>query len=276
VRTSALTALKAASTGPSPVAVARAPRRRSRSVMSAVCGPSVPQTTRRLQTGCGRSRRRSRSVDQRAEVVVEDLLLAVGQRLEPHEGVLELVVAEVVAELAQLGAEAWRPECLPITRLDVALRPTSSGRMISKVPACFSIPSWWMPLSWAKAFLPTMALLNWTGKPETVATRPRGLHDLGGVDAGLVGHDVGAHPHRHHHLLERGVARALAEAVDRALDLPRAGLDGGQRVGRRHAEVVVAVGRDHVRVDPRARVRAACGSGRHSRPARCSRPCRGC
>ena len=56
-----------------------------------------------------------------------------------------------------------------MTRL-VAFRPTSSGRMISKVCAFFSIPSWWMPLSWAKAFLPTIALLNCTGKPETVAT----------------------------------------------------------------------------------------------------------
>ena len=28
-----------------------------------------------------------------------------------------------------------------------------------------------MPLSWAKAFLPTIALFGWTWKPETVATR---------------------------------------------------------------------------------------------------------
>jgi hypothetical protein len=28
-----------------------------------------------------------------------------------------------------------------------------------------------MPLSCAKAFFPTMALLNYTGKPDTVATR---------------------------------------------------------------------------------------------------------
>ena len=42
--------------------------------------------------------------------------------------------------------------------------------MISNVPACFSIPSWWMPLSWAKAFLPTIALLYCTENPLTVAT----------------------------------------------------------------------------------------------------------
>ena len=32
------------------------------------------------------------------------------------------------------------------------------------------MPSWWMPASWAKAFLPTMALLNWTGKPVIAET----------------------------------------------------------------------------------------------------------
>ena len=49
---------------------------------------------------------------------------------------------------------------------------------------------------------------------------------------------------RHDDLLERGVAGALADAVDRALDLPRAGLDPGQAVGHRHAQVVVAVRAD--------------------------------
>ena len=43
--------------------------------------------------------------------------------------------------------------------------------MISKVSAFFSMPSWWIPDSCAKAFLPTIALLNCTGKPETEATR---------------------------------------------------------------------------------------------------------
>jgi hypothetical protein len=44
--------------------------------------------------------------------------------------------------------------------------------------------------------------------------------------------------------LERAVAGTLAEAVDRALDLPRAAdLDAGERVGDRHAEVVVAMHR---------------------------------
>ena len=48
---------------------------------------------------------------------------------------------------------------------------------------------------------------------------------------------------RHHDFLERRVAGALADAVDRDLHLPRPGLHARQRVGRRHAEIVVAVHR---------------------------------
>jgi len=50
---------------------------------------------------------------------------------------------------------------------------------------------------------------------------------------------------RHHHFFERGVAGALANAVDRAFDLPRACPHAGQRVRNRHAQIVVTVGRDN-------------------------------
>ena len=52
---------------------------------------------------------------------------------------------------------------------------------------------------------------------------------------------VAALADRHDDLLHGGVAGALAQAVDRALDLPSTVRDSGQRVGGRHAEVVVAV-----------------------------------
>ena len=77
------------------------------------------------------------------------------------------------------------------------------------------------------------------------------------VDAGVVGQHVAARPDRHHDLFERGIAGPLADAVDGALDLPRAGRDAGQRVGDRQAEVVVAVdGEDQpCRSPARARAR---------------------
>ena len=56
---------------------------------------------------------------------------------------------------------------------------------------------------------------------------------------------VGARVQEHHELLERRVARALADPVDRALHLAGAGLHARERVGDREPEVVVAVHRQH-------------------------------
>jgi hypothetical protein len=45
----------------------------------------------------------------------------------------------------------------------------------------------------------------------------------------------------HHDLLERGIAGALADTVDRALDLPDASLDGGDAVRDRKPQIVVTM-----------------------------------
>ena len=71
--------------------------------------------------------------------------------------------------------------------------------------------------------------------------QPRGPHQHLGIDAGRVGQHVAARLDRHDDLFERGVAGPLADAVDRAFDLARAGPDTGQGVGDGHAEVVVAM-----------------------------------
>ena len=52
------------------------------------------------------------------------------------------------------------------------------------------------------------------------------------------------HLHGHHDFLECRVARALAQTVDRALDLRRAVADGLERKGCRHTQVVMGVDRD--------------------------------
>ena len=63
-------------------------------------------------------------------------------------------------------------------------------------------------------------------------------------DAGLVGIAVATDAHRHDDFFERGVAGTLANAIDGALDLAGSRGNGGHGVGYRHAEIVVAVGRD--------------------------------
>ncbi len=85
-----------------------------------------------------------------------------------------------------------------------------------------------------------------------------GLHHHAGVAADhvaaavdLLGDDVAidlvhlmAGVEGHGDLFQAGVAGPLADAVDRHLDLARAVLDAGQRVGRGQTQVVVAVARD--------------------------------
>ena len=107
-----------------------------------------------------------------------------------------------------------------------------------------STPSWWMPEACAKALAPTTALFGCTTKPVVCATRREAgticVASMPQVQAEV----VAARLHRHHHFFERAVAGALAQAVDRALDLARAAdLHAGQRVGHRHAQVVVAMHR---------------------------------
>ena len=77
--------------------------------------------------------------------------------------------------------------------------------------------------------------------PGQLREQPARPDELRGVDRGRVGHPVGLDPRRHDDLLERGVARALPDAVDGALHLAHPGPHRGQRVGHRQAEVVVAV-----------------------------------
>ena len=103
-----------------------------------------------------------------------------------------------------------------------------------------------MPDSCANALAPTIALFGCTTKPVICDTRREaGTICVVSMRVSQV-EEVAARAHRHDDLLERGVAGALAEAVDRALDLARAAdLHRGERVGHRHAEVVVAVHRPH-------------------------------
>jgi hypothetical protein len=89
------------------------------------------------------------------------------------------------------------------------------------------------------------------GHAGDVGEQLAALVDLPGVDARLGVVEIPAGPHGHDDLLQAGVARPLADAVDRALHLGGARLHAGQRVGHGHAQVVVAVDGDVHLVDAR-------------------------
>ncbi len=85
--------------------------------------------------------------------------------------------------------------------------------------------------------------------PRELAHQLAGAVDLFCADSGLAPVQIPAGIERHDDLFQGGVARPLSDAVDRALHLPRPGLDRRQRVCHGQAEIVVAVDADHGSVD---------------------------
>ncbi len=106
-----------------------------------------------------------------------------------------------------------------------------------------------MPASCANAFAPTTALFGGTVTP--VIEESNRLSDRCFSSMMFVRRAEVALPHvqRYRDFFQRSVSRALADAVDRALDLPRASCDRGQRIRHGQAQIVVAVrAQNHVRI----------------------------
>src|SRR5207247_6715015 len=87
--------------------------------------------------------------------------------------------------------------------------------------------------------------------PCELRDQAAGAVDLGAIDSRAEVEIVRAGLDRHDDFFERGVPRALADAVHAGLYLPRARGDGRQAVGDGEAEVVVAVHGDARFVDVR-------------------------
>ena len=186
-------------------------------------------------------------VDQRHDVVVEHHLLAVGEILEAAERVVELVVADLVAQRVQLVAE--RGAAGVLAQHQAVLRPADAFRGHDLVGG---------------GILQHAVLMDAGLVREGVAADDRlvRLH----VEAGDGGEQL-----RHAQQVawsgcgccsgiascrvriaitissRLGIAGALADAVDGGFHLARAGADRRQRVGDAQPQVVVVVGgQDHL------------------------------
>ena len=179
-------------------------------------------------------------------VVVKHLFLAVSQLFEAHKDVLELVVTHFKAELLQLVAQGGAAGVFPQRQggageAHVFGAHDLEGLFVLQhavlVDAAFM----------GKGVFADDGLVELHREAGHGGHTAGDVHELGGVDAGAPGHDVVAHFQGHHNFFERGVACAFAQTVDGAFDLACAACDCGQRVGGRHAKVVVAVGgEDHL------------------------------
>ena len=124
-----------------------------------------------------------------------------------------------------------------------------------------------MPASCAKAFSPTIALLGCGPKVMMRGEQLAAREEMLGHDAGFERQLIAAGVQRHDDFFERGVAGALADAVDGAFDLACAALDRRQRIRHRQAQIVVAVHADDRRIaqglhDPRDQSAIFFGNGK--------------
>ena len=176
------------------------------------------------------------------DVGVVHALLAVGQRDEPLVERLLLLGGELVAELLQARAEARAPGVL--AHHQARRGPADRFGRHDLVGRTLLDHAILMDAGLVREGVDADDRLVRRDRDAGAAADQRtGRADPLGADAGLVARVVVApRAEGHHDLFERGVARALADAVDRDLDLPHARLDRGDRVGGRHAEVVVVVG----------------------------------
>ena len=179
-------------------------------------------------------------IDQRLDVLVVDVLLAVGERLHPHESVFQLVGAELVAHLLQLVHEG-----------------VTAGMLAEHQRGLLQADHFRLHDLVGRSVLQHAVLMDAAFMRERVAADDRlvvlhrergrrrnqfrGAHQLRGVDLVPPRKLVVAHVDRHHDFFERRIAGPLADAVDGAFDLPRAAGDAGQRIRHRHAEVVMAM-----------------------------------
>ena len=183
-------------------------------------------------------------VDERLQIAVEDLLLAVGQRLELLEEALDFRLLEPVTQLLEPLPQRVAPAVLAedeagAAEADVLGPHDLVGRGVLEHAVLVDAGLV------REGVLADDGLVPLHEEAGGLRDGAAGCVQLGGADVGVDAQRIGARAHGHDHFFQRAVAGALADAVDGALDLPRARLDGCETVGDGEAEVVVAVHREH-------------------------------
>ena len=184
------------------------------------------------------------------QVLVEDLALGVGQLLEAGEDLVEAVGADGGAELLEALGQRVPPRVLAEHEAGLGEPHRLGGHYLVGVGA-LEHPVLVDAGLVGEGVAPDDRLVGLDGEARYRRDQARGPRYRARAHARAKAVVVGARAQGHHDLLEGAVARPLADAVDRALDLARARRDGGQRVGDREAEVVVAVHRDARPLDAR-------------------------
>ncbi len=192
--------------------------------------------------------RRQLLLDDGGQVLVEHVLLFVRQVLEPRERPVQRLRREAEPQrLEPLGegmaARELAQDQLAFTQPD-HLRPHDLvGLVVLQDPVLVDAGLM------REGIVPDDRLVGLDHDAGQRAHQTGDLGDLRRVHARLRLVEVPADLQRHHDLFQRGVARALPDAVHGAFDLVRPVRDRRQRVGHRQPQVVVAVDADARPVD---------------------------
>ena len=188
-------------------------------------------------------------VHQEFQVAVGDFALFVGQFQEPLVHAGDFVPVEGVAQGFQAGLQAGASAELAQHQLHVRGQADAFGLHYLVGGTVLEHAVLVDAGSVAEGVFAHDGLVGLDVHARDAADQAAGGVNLGGVHIELDVEQVPAGVQGHNDFLEGGVAGALADAVDAALDLPGAGFDGGQAVGDGQAQVVVAVDGEGYAVD---------------------------
>ncbi len=160
-------------------------------------------------------------VQQRQEVLVEDLPLALGELQEGLVDAAQLLVLEFVAQLLEAARERVPPG-VPAKHQGGPGNADGVG-LDDLVGAAVLQHAVLVDAGFVRKGVPSHDRLVRLGEGAgEVGQHLAGAVELARLDAGVEGVLRGAHPARHDDLFERRVAGSLADAVDGAFHLPRA------------------------------------------------------
>jgi hypothetical protein len=188
----------------------------------------------------------------RFEILVEDRLLLVRQSLEAAECRLEGLALEIEPELREPVPERVPPRVLAEHQLVRGLADRLRGHdLVGELVFEYAVlVDTRLVREGVRAH---DRLVRLHRDPDDRRQQAARRIDLLGAHARVEAcKDVRARLDRHHHLFHRGVAGALSDPVDRALDLPRSGANRGQAVRDGQTQIVVAVDREHRSIDARS------------------------
>ena len=169
---------------------------------------------------------------KRIQVAVEHFLLLVGQSLEAGKHLVELGLARLMAEIGQ--ALAQRVAAGMLAEHELGAREADVLGPHDLVGLAMLEHAVLVDAGLVRErVVADDGLVARDGRADDVGEQARGRVQQRRADAGLEMEAVGARAQRHDDFLQRCIAGALADAVDRAFDLARAGRDARPGCWRR-------------------------------------------